>query len=455
LTDELADALSRIPNLRLPGRTSTYAFKGKTAAAREIGRALEVAAYVAGSVRRAGDRLRVSTQLVSTTDGKVLWDSTFETHSGDVFAVQYSLTRAVVASLAPMLGVRTSSADRRGVTMVVDLKRGTTDQEAYELYLKGMYYWHERGAANVKRSIDFFQQAIARDPRFARAYAGLGFAYAVLGTFVPDPADWLTPLINAAGLRAITLDSTLSEAHHVTAAGLRREFKFAEAEAQFREALRIDPSNQFAHHSFGTLLEELGRTDEAIAELRIATRLDPLAKSAGTMLAETLIDARRFREAQIEARRVLAIDSTFVLALNSLGLSLAFDGQPDSAVRTLERGVALYPEFIMLRERLLFAYAAAGRRNDAERLRAGLRRPGADLTGGLVSAFGDLVFGDREPLMRLLTTREELRRWISLLRGSGCNPLADPLWSDERYRASMRGLGIAPCPLAKPWPLAR
>ncbi|HEY6829140.1 MAG TPA: hypothetical protein VI259_19905, partial [Gemmatimonadaceae bacterium] len=453
LTDELANALSRIPGLRLPGRTSTYALKGKSVAAREIGRTLEVAAYVGGTVRRAGDRLRVSTQLVSTVDGKVLWDSVFETHSGDVFAVQDSLTRAVVASLTPRLGLRASPGTGRGGTVVVDVKRGTADEAAYELYLKGKYYWHERGADNVKRSIDYFQQAIARDPTFARAYAALSFAYGTLGVYVPDPTDSAKSLLKAAATRAITLDSTISDVQLAVADAFARDFRFSEAEAHYRAAVRIDPLNQFAHHTFGGMLLETGRSNEAIAELTLATHLDPLAKSAGTLFAEALIDARRFRDAEAEARRVLAIDSVFVLSLNSLGLAQALAGHADSAVATLEHGVQAYPDFIHLKARLIFAYAAAGRWSDVERMRAQLRQPGADRTGGLVAGFADFVLGDHEPLLRLLATPDGLRRWFTLLRGSVCNPLNDPLWSDERFRAGMKTLGLSPCPLARPWPL--
>jgi serine/threonine-protein kinase len=452
LTDELADALARIPNVRLPGRTSTYAFKGKTAAAQEIGRVLEVAAYIGGSVRHAADRLRVSTQLVSTKDGKVLWDSTFETRTGDVFAVQDSLTRAVVASLTPRLGLNISRADTRG-GVIVDVKRGTKDEAAYELYLKGVYYWHERGAANVKQSIEYFKQAIARDPTFARAYALLAFAYQVLTVYVPDPADSLGPLIDAAARNAITLDSTIADVQHAAATADLHNNRFPDAERHMRAALRIDPTNQFAHHSLGTLFVELGRTDEGIAELRVATRLDPLAKSAGTMLAEAYIDARKFVDAETEARRVLSIDSTFVLALNTLGLAQTLAGHPDSGIVTLERGVGLYPAFIHLQERLIFAYASAGRWSEVDRMQAQLRVPGRDPTGGLVSGFADLVRGDREPLIKLLSTRDGVRRWTTVLRGCGCNPLTDPLWSDQRYVAALHTLGFSPCRLARPWSL--
>jgi TolB-like protein/tetratricopeptide (TPR) repeat protein len=458
LTDELAHALTRVPGLRLAGRTSSYAFKGKSVPATEMGKALGVGAIVEGTVRRSGDRLRVTTQLVSATDGTVLWDSVYESRSRDVFAVQDSLTRAVVASLTTALGGRDVRAEGGVRPMVAYVGRGTADAEAYELYLKGRYYWHERGAANVARSIEYFKQAIARDPTFARAYAGLAFAYEVYGVYVPDPSDSLTPLVKASARRAVTLDSTLADAQLALALALERDFRLREAEVHYRRALAVEPSNDFVHHSFGMTLVNMGRTDEAIAELRRATQLDPLAKSAGTALAEALIDARRFREAETEARRILAIDSTFPLAIYSLGLAQAFAGQPDSAVHTLERGVRLYPDLLMLRGRLVFAYAAAGRWDDVDRMRAELRRPGGDPTSGPLLAFADFVAGDREPLMRLVSTPSGLRRYFDMLRptsyGTGCNPLVDPLWLDEHFRAAMRDLGLQMCPQARPWAFA-
>ena len=461
LTDELSHALTNLPGLRIAGRDASYTFKGRHVAAQEVGRVLGVDAFVSATVRRSGDRLRVNPQLVSTADGSVLWDSVYESRSGDVFAVQDSLTRSVAAALVPALGTggpRGAQADRGARPVGIARGRGTRDAEAYELYLKGMYYWHERGKENVVRSIGLFQQAIARDPTFARAYAGLASAYGVLGVYVSDPADSTTPLIKASALHAVTLDSTLADAQLAIAGALMRDFRFADAERHFQAALRIEPSNVNAHHVYGTMLAVTGRTDSAIAELRRATRLDPLAKSAGTMLAEALSDARRFREADSVSRGVLAVDPTFPLAIYSLGLAQVYEGQPDSAVRTLERGVRLYPPLIMLKGRLLFAYAAAGRWDDAERMRAQLRQPGVDRSGGALPAFADLVLlGDREPLMRLLATRAGQLAWFDMLRptarGTGCNPIVDLLWADERYRAVMGGLGFAPCPQVQPWPL--
>jgi eukaryotic-like serine/threonine-protein kinase len=170
MTDELAHALSRVPGLRLAGRTSSFAFKGKNVPAQEIGRTLGVAGLVEGTVRRAGDRLRITAQLTSTDDGKVLWSDTYERSAGDVFAVQDELTRAIVAALTPTL---------RGApaAQVTGASRGTEDAEAYDLYLRGRYFWSMRGAENLVRAASYFRRAVQKDPRFARAHAGLAMTY--------------------------------------------------------------------------------------------------------------------------------------------------------------------------------------------------------------------------------------------------------------------------------------
>ncbi|MEJ7809450.1 MAG: hypothetical protein WKG32_03450, partial [Gemmatimonadaceae bacterium] len=431
--------------------TSSYAFKGKAVAAQEIGRVLDVDALVGGTVRRAGERLRVTTQLVSTADGKVLWDSVYESRSSDVFAVQDEFTRAIAAALAPALGGRDASTPAGALPP--DAARGTTDQEAYDLYLRGRYYWLNRNTASITRAVAYFRQAVARDPAFARAHAGLAMAYAILPAYLPDPTDSTTALLEASAHRALALDSKLADAQIALALALERRLKFRDAEARYRAALALEPTSVIGHHALGFLLLGVGRTDEALVELRQAAQLDPLAKSAGSAFAFALTVARRFPEAQAAARRTLTLDSTFSLGIGALGLAQAFGGQPDSAVRTLERGMRFHPDAPGQQLTLLFAHAAAGRWADAERIRAQLRRPGGDLAGGVDAAFAELVFGDREPLVRLLTTRVGQRRWSDTQGVFGCNPLLDPLWADTRFRAAMRRLTVEACPLARPWPL--
>jgi serine/threonine-protein kinase len=455
LTDELAHALSRVPGLRIAGRTSSYTFKGRAVAAQEIGRTLDVGAFVNGTTRRAGDRLRVTTQLVSTTDGKVMWDSVYESRSGDVFAVQDSLTHAIVASLAPMLG--------GGVPDVhlADRARGTSDQEAYDLYLKGRYYWLQRGETNISRSIELFRAAVARDSSFARAHAALAMAYATAPMFGAGdgsgtPASRIeraAALTEASARRAAALDSTLADAQLALAVSQDYQLRFEDALARYRQAVALDPSSATARHWLGMSLLNLGRTDEAIEELRRGTDLDPLALMPSAALGTALLYGRRFPDAVTQARRSLALDSTLVFSILTLSESQALAGAPDSAIATAERGLRLHPGNSRLLVALLFAQAAAGRWDDAGRIRARLRAEG-DRTGSADPAIAELVFGDRMPLLGVLASREGQRRYVGSGSVLGCDPMLDPLRSDARFVAAMRSLSVAPCPVARPWPIA-
>jgi serine/threonine-protein kinase len=443
LTDELTHALARLPGLKIAGRTSSYVFKGRAAPAQDIGRTLDVGAFVGGTVRRAGDQLRVTTQLVSTADGKVLWDSVYQSRSSDVFAVQDELTRAIVAALRPALGGRS----------VANVGRGTTDGEAYEAFLKGRFYLLARGRDNVIRSVGYFKQAIGRDSSFARAHAGLAMAYGVLTVYVPDPKDTLPALVAASARRAMALDSTIADSHVAMGLAARYDLRLAEAVAHLRAAIALEPSDATAHLELGGELLAVGNLDEALSALQRATELDPLLKSAAALRALAYVHARRFPEAIAAARQVMAIDSTFPLPFIPLSIAQALSGQPDSAVRTLDRLARLQPGFPSLSMYRLFAYAIAGRWADAERLRAELHRPGTDVSDGRDAAFSDLVFGDREPMVRLLSTTSGQRRWAEIA-ALGCHPFNDLLWSDERFRTAMRALAVEPCPVAKPWPIA-
>ena len=455
LTDELAHALSRIPGVKVAGRTSTYAFKGKSSSEQEIGRALHVGAIITGTVRRSGDRLRVTAQLVSTADGKVVLDSVYERRADDVFAVQDELTRTIVAALGPALGGQLAIGDTASGASLVRVQRGTSSHDAYDLYMKGHWVWVQRGTPNLLRSVDYFRQAIARDSSFARAYAGLSMAYSVLPNYTPDPADSLPELARRAAERALALDSTVAEAHLALAAALELKLRFREAIVHYRIATTLEPWNATAHHWLGFSLVNLGYTDEGITELRRAVQADPLALSPSSALSTALLFARRYREAEEAARHVLTLDSTFMYAIFTLGLAQAFNGKPDSAVITMERGTRFHPDDSRQFGALLFAYAAAGRWADAERVREQLHRPGGDQFDGIQAGFADLVFGNREPLVRVLTSRPSLARFVKYGGVIGCDPRFDPLWSDARFRDAMHRVGIETCRLARPWPLPR
>ena len=299
----------------------------------------------------------------------------------------------MAVALAHALGGRAAE------TPAIQTARGTDDLAAYQLYLQGRYYWHMRGAENLSRSIDYFKQAIARDPKFARAYAGMSSAYDAYLVFALDPKDTIHPLMLASAARALQLDSMLADAHIAAAQSLEREAGgTSRAMAHYRRAIAIEPANQYAHHSFGLFLMAHGHTDESISEGEKGARLDLLAKSAGTGYAMELVYARRGAEAVAEARRVVKIDTTFALAYQVLGFAQAVDGQFDSAIVNIEHARRLSPGAPSLLDKLVFAYVAAGRWNDAGQLRATLHRDGDGGQRGLEAAYSDFLFGDREPL---------------------------------------------------------
>ncbi len=255
------------------------------------------------------------------------------------------------------------------------------------------------------------------------------------------------------GNRPDPLDSTLADAHLALGGSLDLRLRFRDALDEYRRAVTLDPSSVTAHHFLGFSLLNLGYTDDALVELRHASQLDPLAVTPTSALGYALLIARRFPESIEASRRVLSLDSTFPLAIYGLGLAQAFSAQADASVQTLERGARLYPRDSRIASALLFAYAAAGRWPDGDRMRAHLHQPGTDAFDGQ-AAIGDLVFGDAEPLLRLLTSEAGQRRFIYNGGAIGCNPLFDPLWKSARFRTATRKLTIQPCGLARPWPMS-
>jgi serine/threonine-protein kinase len=457
LTDELTQALARIPGVRLAGRASVYAFKGKNVAARDIGRALAVRSIIDGTIHRDGDRMHVTVRLVSAADGKVLWSRAYDDRASDVLAMQDELTRNVRAALAPTLqGTGTNVS----VTSM-DVARGTSDPGAYELYLRGHYYWTQRGLENINRSIDYFQRAIARDSLFARAQAGLAIAYSSLPVYASDTdADTATldverarELAAKSAQRATALDSTLGEAQLAMGVSLDMRLRFQDALAHYRRAVALDPASVTAHHWLGVSLLNMGYTDKALAELHHATELDPLAPTPASALATALLFARRFDEARTASRRALAIDSAFGFAIYTLGLAQALDGQPDSAVIVLERGARLHPRDTRMLSALTFAYAAAGRWNDAASTRGEIHRRWDDRRAWMDVAPADAIFGDPEPLLRAVEDTTSEQAYVESGGLFGCNPLLDPVQSSARFRAAMRKLAVVACPPPRTWPL--
>ncbi|MEO7997589.1 MAG: protein kinase, partial [Gemmatimonadaceae bacterium] len=424
MTDELAHALSQLPGLRLAGRTSSFSFKGKPVNATDIGKALDVAGIVEGTVRRSGDRLRVTASLTSTVDGKQRWSNSYESTAKDVFTVQDELTKAMVAALAPALRGEQASN-------VAERSRGTSDEAAYDDYLKGRHFWELRGTINLLRSVENFRSAIKRDPKFARAYAGLAMAYVVLPGYMGDPADTLTAAGVTAANRALSLDSKLIDAKLALAYALSLTHSDS-AELRYAEILAKEPQNVTARQWHGNNLMAMARYDDAITETRYATRLDPLSAVVQSNLVYGLWGAGRIDEAVRETRRVFEIDPDYIdPAMTS---SYIFGGQPDSALNHLSHMQRVDSSALYLHAMFALSYAAKGRWDDYDRVAAvgaGTPQKGSPGERALIALAG----GDIAPMAQVLGTQAGQQEWGAIFLASKCAPMLAPLRGDKRLAA--------------------
>ena len=269
LAESLINALNKIQGLRVPARASSFSFQGKDTIIREIGEKLDVKTVLTGSLQRAKNTIRISTQLINVADESLLWSEQYNRELDDVFHIQDEISRNLVETLK----VRLVAGERTGLT-----KRDTTSAEAYQLYLQGRYFRWIENVANFLKAKDYFEQAVERDPNYSSAYAGLADIYMLLGLFAAMPRDEAAQQAKKAARRALELDENSSEAH--TSMGVILEvfdWDWTGAEREFKRAIDLNPNHFDAHYEYGFLLARLKRLAEAEAELKKALRIDPLS----------------------------------------------------------------------------------------------------------------------------------------------------------------------------------
>lgn len=360
ITDELITALQRVEGLRVASRRAVFSFKGSGASVEEIGEQLGVSSLLEGTIRRGGDRLRVTAQLVDVSDGLALWSQTFETEMRDVFTVQDSIASAIVGALRETFGVGTG---------VVATTRGTDDLEAYDFYLRGRYFFAQRGEEELRKAINFFQQAIARDSGYAAAYTGLADVYGLLPLYSATPSDSVLPAALQAADRAIALDSTLGAAYTSRASLLVASWRWDAAERDFLRAIELDPEYATTHQWYGELLSILGRLSEAVEELARATDLDPLSPVMAASYATVLGRAGRADDARRQGSRAVELGPS-VLTHMLYGEALLIAGDIVEAIEELETSIRADGSELAA-PRGLLAYAHA-QRGDEAAARAGL-----------------------------------------------------------------------------------
>ena len=432
MAEELISALSRVKGLAVVSRTSAFQFKGTQVDVREIGERLDVQTVLEGSVRKAGNRLRISVQLVNVSDGYHVWSERFDRNIDDVFLIQDEIARSITESLRITL-------TRPATGMMV--KPATSSLEAYHLYLRGRFLLNKfadlYGSLTAARKC--FEDAVALDPGYSAAYAGLAEACTALGytTFLPAPEASRAAL--DAAERAVTLDPSLPEGH--TALGWTKTLfamDMRTAERDFQRALELSPAYAPAHGYYALLLCGFGRFDEAIDHATQARHHDPLWMMMPFIMSQVLICARRFEEAALQMRELLSIDPNFAGCYWYLSSALAGQGKLDEAIAVQEKGVELVrraPFFVAL---LAIWYCRKGRLDDAERLREELVAGGRCTPVWLAMVCGEL--GHREIALDYLD--QAISQHDDQVSFMAFDHRFDSLRGDTRFAAALRKVGL-------------
>jgi serine/threonine-protein kinase len=439
MTDELANALGKVPGLRVASRTSAYAFKGRRdVTASEIGKELNVDAILEGTVRRDGDRLRVQAQLTSVSDGLALWSDSYERQTSDVFQVQDDIAQAIARALQVRLGAKVANAAAAA--------QGTEDLAAYDLYLRGRYFWYRRGADNLRRSIVYLEQAVARDPSFARAWSALAMSYTLLPEYTDSPPPDAVEKARSASARALALDSTLAEAH--TALGLTavHAWEWETAAVEYRKGLALEPRNPTANQWYGELLYHTAKVDSAIARIRTAKALDPLAPIVSAALGYGFLVGRHYKESIAELKQGIELAPTLGLHRAVIAHAYLLAGDSANAVREIETAARLDPELLSRKGEQAYIYGRIGRTEDAARLTADLERreranpisPVALVYAYLGTHNWDKAFDELE---RAVDVHDlSLGTNFSLL----VDPIFDPVRSQPRFQRILERIRLAP-----------
>jgi TolB-like protein/Flp pilus assembly protein TadD/class 3 adenylate cyclase len=426
IQEEILTRLAKIADLKVISRSSTQRFRSAPEDLRQIAQQLGVANILEGSVQKTADQVRVNVQLINAATDTHLWADTYDRKLTDIFAVESEIAKTI----ADILQAKLTGSEQHVIAA-----RPTASTEAHQLYLKGRFFWNKRTGNDLKKSIDYFQQAIAADPNYALAYAGIADAYVLLpGYSAGTPRDCY-PKAKAAAKKALELDETLAEAHTTLAMAIwLYDFDSSQATREFQRAIELNPNYATAHHWFSLGLASLGRFDDAIAEGKRAVELDPLSLVINADLGADYYLARRYDEAIAQQRKTLEMDPGFYYAHFILGEALAAKGAFEQAIEEYRKAHALDDDPWVL-GLLGHAYASSGNKTEALKILDQLKELS---TQRYVSAYSFAILylglGEKQEALRWLEQSYQDRAgsdiaWIRVYS------LLDPLRGDPRFEA--------------------
>lgn len=434
VTESIINALSQLPNLRVVARSTVFRYKGQESDPKEVGQQLGVRAVLTGRVRQAGDELMIAAELIDVTNDAHLWGEHYSRKLSDIFAVQEEIAKEI----SEKLRLKLTPAEQKRLTM-----RSTESAEAYQLYLKGRFFWNKRTQEGLRQSMAYFQQAIEKDPTYAAAYAGISDCNTVFVVRHGMSSKEGLPRAKAAAMKALEIDNALAEAHTSLAHAMLHDWEWAEAEREFQRALELNPGDASAHSFFSEYLLAVERIDEAIEEIKKAQEIDPLSLIINTIVAWAFYFAGQYDEAIIQCHKALEIDSSFSWAHYRLGQ--AYEGKEMFAesIAELEKAKELYPGNTEILAALAHAYAASGSKTKAQEILHELQE---ESDRGSCSAYDIALIhsglGDNDQAFHWLEKAyQEHDGSIIHLKA---DPRLDGLHSDSRFTELVRRLGLRP-----------
>jgi TolB-like protein/Flp pilus assembly protein TadD len=436
MTDAIITDLAKIKALRVVSRTSVLRYKHTNKSIPEIAKELHVDALVEGSVERAGNRVRITAQLIRAANDQHLWADAYDRELRDVLRLQDEVAR----SIAREVRVNLTPDERARLTTARQV-----DPEAYQLYLKGRYFWVKRTAESIGRAIDYFRQAIDKDPGYATAYAGLADCYSSmgfswdLGSMAPSEVQ---PKAMAAATKAIELDNSSGEAHSSLAfIKLNYGWDWPGAETEFKRGIDLNPGWANVHHWYAHMLLSAGRMEEAEQSSKKALELDALSPIMNVHLVWHYYYAGQYDKALEQVKKTLELDPNYGLAYWYRGLVYEAQGKYDDAVRDMGRGKELLKGNIIVDSDLVHAYAVSGKKLEAEKALAELRQVSEKrYVNPFEIALIYIGLGNKDNAFDWL--EKAYRQRSDLLVYLKVDPRLDPIRSDPRFVDLMRRVGI-------------
>ena len=436
ITESLINSLSQLPNLKVMSRDSVFRYKGKDTDVQTVGRELGVRAIFKGKVTQRGDTLSVSSELIDARDSTHIWGQQYDRKLADMGA----LAEEIAGQMAGALRMRLTAAEEKRLT-----KSYTANAEAYRDYLKGRYWWNKGTEDGFNKGIDYFQQAIAKDPAYALAYSGLADCYSSLADFGLLPAKEAYLKAKDAALKAVELDDTLAEAHGSLALiKSSYDWDWSSADKEIRRAIELNPGYADAHRLHAEVLWQTGRLNEAIAESKANLELDPISLGNNVDLGVEYFLARQYDQVIEQERKVLELDPNYVDAYYFRGIAYLKKSMYKEGKADLEKGVAIAPASEVALTGLGYSYAVTGRRAEAHRVLDKLNELSKQKYVSpiwRVKIYAGLV--EKDKAFEWLEKAYDDHSIVSV-GYIKTNPMFDPLRSDPRYADLLRRTNLQP-----------